>query len=106
MRLGAGNVLGPQALVDIDGCVDAAHDLGRAAGETAAPLLVRRALARLRYAAHPTARVQWKAAMVRSSWALVVALLLAFPSPGAWARADAAAPGQAPLGEFIPASRP
>jgi thiol-disulfide isomerase/thioredoxin len=44
--------------------------------------------------------------MVRSGWALVMALLLALPRPGALAQADAATPGQAPLGEFIPASRP
>ena len=44
--------------------------------------------------------------MVRSGWALVAALLLVLPGPGALAQADAAAPGQAPLGEFIPASRP
>ena len=46
--------------------------------------------------------------MVRSAWALLVALLLAppGPGPGALAQADADAAGQAPLGEFIPASRP
>ena len=44
--------------------------------------------------------------MVRSGWVLVMALLLALPRLGALAQADAAAPGQAPLGEFIPASRP
>ena len=44
--------------------------------------------------------------MVRSGWALLVALLLALPGPGALAQADADAAGQAPLGEFLPASRP
>jgi thiol-disulfide isomerase/thioredoxin len=44
--------------------------------------------------------------MVRSGWALLVALLLALPSPGALAQADADTAGQAPLGEFLPASRP
>ena len=44
--------------------------------------------------------------MVRSGWALLVALLLALPGPGASAQADADAAGQAPLGEFLPASRP
>jgi thiol-disulfide isomerase/thioredoxin len=43
--------------------------------------------------------------MVRSGWALLVALLVALPGPGASALADADA-AQAPLGEFIPASRP
>ena len=44
--------------------------------------------------------------MVRSGWVLVMALLLALPRPGALAQADAAPADQAPLGEFIPASRP
>ena len=44
--------------------------------------------------------------MVRSGRALLVALLLALPGPGASAQADADAVGQAPLGEFLPASRP
>ena len=102
MRLRAGDVLGLEALVEIDGRVDAAHDLGRAAGETAAPLLVRRALARLRCAAHPAARVQWKAAMVRSGRALLVALLVALPGLGASALADADAAGQAQLRRVHP----
>ncbi len=44
--------------------------------------------------------------MVRSGWALLVALLLALPGPGALAQADADAAAQAPLGEFVPASQP
>jgi thiol-disulfide isomerase/thioredoxin len=44
--------------------------------------------------------------MVKSGRALLVALLLALPGPGASAQADADAAGQAPLGEFLPASRP
>jgi thiol-disulfide isomerase/thioredoxin len=44
--------------------------------------------------------------MVRSGWALLVALMLALPGPGASAQDDANAVGQAPLGEFLPASRP
>jgi len=44
--------------------------------------------------------------MVRSGWVLLVALLLALPGPGATAQADADAAGQAPFGEFLPASRP
>lgn len=44
--------------------------------------------------------------MVKSGWALLVALLLALPGPGASAQADAGTAGQAPLGEFLPASRP
>src|SRR5271167_2561833 len=104
MRFGTGDVHGPQALVEIDGCVDAAHDLGRAAGETAAPLRIRRALARRRGAVHPAARVQRKAEMVRSGPALLLALLLVLPGPGASAQADANAAGQAPLGELTRAS--
>ena len=44
--------------------------------------------------------------MVKSGWALLVALLVALPGPGASAQADADVAGQAPLGEFLPASRP
>ncbi len=44
--------------------------------------------------------------MMRLGWALLVALLLALPGPGASAQVDAVAAGQAPLGEFFPASRP
>jgi thiol-disulfide isomerase/thioredoxin len=44
--------------------------------------------------------------MVRSGWALLVALLAALPGPGASMLANADAAGQAFLGEFIPASRP
>jgi thiol-disulfide isomerase/thioredoxin len=44
--------------------------------------------------------------MVKSGWALLVALLLALSGPGASARAHADAAGQAPLGEYLPASRP
>jgi thiol-disulfide isomerase/thioredoxin len=44
--------------------------------------------------------------MVKSGWALLVALLLALPGPGPLAQGDADAAGQASLGEFIPASRP
>jgi thiol-disulfide isomerase/thioredoxin len=44
--------------------------------------------------------------MVKSGWALLVALLLALPGPGASAQAAADTAGQAPLGEFLPASRP
>ena len=44
--------------------------------------------------------------MVKSGRSLLVALLLALPVPGASAQADADTAGQAPLGEFLPASRP
>ena len=44
--------------------------------------------------------------MVKSGWALLVALLLALPGPCASAQADADMAGQAPLGQFLPASRP
>jgi len=44
--------------------------------------------------------------MVKSGWALLVALLVALPGPGASAQANADTAGQAPLGEFLPASRP
>jgi thiol-disulfide isomerase/thioredoxin len=44
--------------------------------------------------------------MVKSGRALLVALLVALPGPGASAQADADAAGQAPLGEFLPAARP
>ena len=37
MRLGAGDIFGIKALVDTDRGIDAAHDRGRALGETAAP---------------------------------------------------------------------
>jgi thiol-disulfide isomerase/thioredoxin len=44
--------------------------------------------------------------MVRSGWALLVALLLALPRPGVLAQANADAAGHATLGEFILSSRP
>ncbi len=44
--------------------------------------------------------------MVRSGRALLVALMLALPGSGASAQADADMAGHAPLGEFLPASRP
>jgi len=43
---------------------------------------------------------------VRSGLALLLALLLVLPGPGGLVQADANATGQAPLGEFIAASRP
>jgi thiol-disulfide isomerase/thioredoxin len=44
--------------------------------------------------------------VVRSGFALLLAVLLALPGPGGLAQADANMTGQAPLGEFIPASPP
>jgi thiol-disulfide isomerase/thioredoxin len=69
-------------------------------------LRIRRALARFRCTAHPAALVRWNTEMLRSGRLLWLAVLLALPGLATPTRGDADAAGQAPLGEFILASRP
>src|ERR1700728_38410 len=87
MRLGAGDVLGIEALVDIDRGVDVAHDLSRAAGKAAIPQ--RPGCVGL---VHRETRVMRWGPAILALW------LFAAPAP-----ADDSAPR---LGEFIPAAPP
>src|SRR6516165_1667365 len=98
MRLGAGDVLGVEALVEIDRGVDAAHDLGRASGKAAAPYRIGRFLC----ASHPPGEDE------AMKWVVAAALVffLVAPGLGVAAEGDAVMPDRTKLGEFVPSSQP
>src|ERR1700731_597943 len=99
MCLRAGDVFGVEALVEIDRGVDAAHDLGRRAGKTAAPQRIGRS-ARAGY--RPLRQDE------TMKWTVAAALVffLAAPALGAADEGEADMPDRTKLGEFVPSSQP
>src|SRR5882724_10570758 len=88
MRLRAGNVLGIEALVEVDRGVDALHDLGRAAGKAAAPERVRRGRV-LHGIGHVPEVGRRNVVKMRLSRAVILAVVLCVPAVG-WAAFDLA----------------
>src|SRR5437879_6502648 len=98
MRLRAGDVFGIEALVEIDRGIDAAHDLGRAAGKAAAPQRVGRLL---RGAHRPLFRAQREDETMKWTLAAALVFLLA-PALAAADEGEADVPDRTKLGEFVP----
>src|SRR6516225_9509532 len=101
MRLRASNILGIEALIEIDRGIDATHDLRRAAGKTAAPQRI------LFCGGHGQPLRAPRSEMIMKC-TVVAALLFLLVAPGgsSAAECDAGAAEHTKLGEFVPASEP
>src|ERR1700738_968171 len=103
MCLRAGDVFGVEALVEIDRGVDAAHDLGRRAGKTAAPQRIGRSA---RAGHRALFRAQREDETMKWTIPAALVFLLAAPALGAADEGEADRPDRTKLGEFVPSSQP